>query len=128
MDNCSLEVSQVKDLQDDLNYYVESNQEPDFAENEMMYDDFELEDAQSAMYQAHHPGTSVYCHCGQSFSCCNLTFDTANWSFGNSQFVCCVCSEIDLLRLATYTCEPLKCDVNRDDWYTLYIASIVQVT
>ena len=59
MDNCSLEVSQVKDLQDDLNYYVESNQEPDFAENEMMYDDFELEDAQTVMYQSHHAGTSV---------------------------------------------------------------------
>ncbi len=46
MDNCSLEVSEVKDLQDDLNYYLESNQEPDFAENEMMYDDLDLEDVQ----------------------------------------------------------------------------------
>ena len=46
MDNCSLEVSQVKDLQDDLNYYIESNQEPDFAENEMMYDDLQLDDVQ----------------------------------------------------------------------------------
>ncbi len=46
MDNCSLEVSEVKDIQDDLNYYLESNQEPDFAENEMMYDDLDLEDVQ----------------------------------------------------------------------------------
>ncbi len=46
MDNCSLEVSQVKDLQDDLNYYLECNQEPDFAENEMMYDDLQLDEVQ----------------------------------------------------------------------------------
>ena len=49
----------MKDLQDDLNYYVESNQEPDFAENEMMYADFELEDAQTAMYPT-HPGTNIW--------------------------------------------------------------------
>lgn len=51
MDNCSLEVQHVKDLQDDLNYYLDCNQEPDFAENELMYEDIELDDAQTAMYQ-----------------------------------------------------------------------------
>ena len=45
MDNCSVETDTVKMLQDDLNYYVESNQEPDFAENEMMYDDLEIEES-----------------------------------------------------------------------------------
>jgi CCR4-NOT transcription complex subunit 3 len=45
MDNCSLETDSVKTIQDDLNYYVESNEEPDFAENEMMYEDLELEES-----------------------------------------------------------------------------------
>lgn len=52
MDNCSIETDNVKTLQDDLNYYVESNQEPDFAENEMMYDDLELEETMSNLYSS----------------------------------------------------------------------------
>ena len=50
MDNCSIETDHVKTIQDDLNYYVESNQEPDFAENELMYEDLELEETMSNMY------------------------------------------------------------------------------
>ena len=50
MDNCTIETDTVKSLQEDLNYYVESNQEPDFAENEMMYDDLELEETMSNIY------------------------------------------------------------------------------
>ena len=52
MDNCSLETDLVKTIQDDLNYYVESNQEPDFAENEMMYEDLGLEETMSNIYSA----------------------------------------------------------------------------
>ena len=55
MDNCSLDTSQVKEIQDDLNYYVDSNQDADFMENEMMYDDMDLEEAQSAVFS-----TSMY--------------------------------------------------------------------
>ena len=44
LDNCSIEAEDVKTIQEDLNYYVESNQEPDFAENELMYDDLNLDD------------------------------------------------------------------------------------
>jgi CCR4-NOT transcription complex subunit 3 len=44
LDNCSIEVDSVKTIQDDLNYYIESNQEPDFTENEMIYDDLNLDD------------------------------------------------------------------------------------
>ena len=50
MDNCSLETEMVKTIQDDLNYYVESNQEPDFAENELMYEDLGLEETMSNTY------------------------------------------------------------------------------
>ena len=52
MDNCSLETEMVKTIQDDLNYYVESNQEPDFAENELMYEDLGLEETMSNIYSA----------------------------------------------------------------------------
>ena len=45
MDNCSMETEEVKSIQDDINYYVESNQEPDFAENELIYEDLSLDDA-----------------------------------------------------------------------------------
>ena len=50
MDNCSIETDHVKTIQDDLNHYVESNQEPDFVENELMYEDLELEETMSNMY------------------------------------------------------------------------------
>lgn len=52
MDNCSIETDAVKTIQDDLNYYVESNQEPDFAENELMYEDLELEETMSNIYSS----------------------------------------------------------------------------
>ena len=58
MDNCTIETDTVKSLQEDLNYYVESNQEPDFAENEMMYDDLELEETMSNIYM--HTSTGTY--------------------------------------------------------------------
>ena len=50
MDNCSLDHGAVKGIQDDLNYYVDNNQEPDFYENEMMYDDLDLEEVQSNVF------------------------------------------------------------------------------
>lgn len=37
---------QVRHLQDDVNYYVDSNQEPDFEEDEGIYDELNLEDAE----------------------------------------------------------------------------------
>lgn len=44
LDNSSIETDDVKTIQDDLNYYVESNQEPDFAENELLYEDLHLDE------------------------------------------------------------------------------------
>ena len=52
MDNCSLDTMQVKDIQDDLNYYVENNQDADFMENEMLFDDVDLEEVQSTVFAA----------------------------------------------------------------------------
>lgn len=39
LDNDGVEVGQVKRIKDDVEYYIESNQEPDYEENEYMYDD-----------------------------------------------------------------------------------------
>lgn len=47
LDNDSVEVEQIKKIKDDVEYYIESSQEPDFEENEYIYDDitglFEVE-------------------------------------------------------------------------------------
>lgn len=39
LDNMSIEVSQIKDIKEDVEYYVDSSQDPDFEENEYIYDD-----------------------------------------------------------------------------------------
>ncbi|XP_063220827.1 CCR4-NOT transcription complex subunit 3 isoform X2 [Bacillus rossius redtenbacheri] len=39
LDNMSVETSQIRRIKDDVEYYIESSQEPDFEENEYIYDD-----------------------------------------------------------------------------------------
>ena len=39
LDNMSVEVDTIKKIKDDVEYYIESSQEPDFEENEYIYDD-----------------------------------------------------------------------------------------
>lgn len=39
LDNMSVEVNTIKRIKDDVEYYIESSQEPDFEENEYIYDD-----------------------------------------------------------------------------------------
>ncbi|XP_073985061.1 CCR4-associated factor Not3 [Rhodnius prolixus] len=39
LDNLSVEVSQIKGIKDDVEYYIESSQDPDFEGNEYIYDD-----------------------------------------------------------------------------------------
>ena len=41
LDNETVDISQIKDIKDDVEYYVENCQESDFTENEMMYDDID---------------------------------------------------------------------------------------
>jgi len=35
---------QIKGIKDDIEYYVESNGEPEFEENEFVYDELELDE------------------------------------------------------------------------------------
>ncbi|EMC92534.1 hypothetical protein BAUCODRAFT_38608 [Baudoinia panamericana UAMH 10762] len=44
LENGSVETDQVKDIEDEIKYYVETNQEVDFIENEELYDDLNLEE------------------------------------------------------------------------------------
>ena len=39
LDNLSVEVDQIKKIKEDVEYYIESSQEPGFQENEYLYDD-----------------------------------------------------------------------------------------
>ncbi|XP_077299645.1 CCR4-associated factor Not3 isoform X2 [Arctopsyche grandis] len=39
LDNMSVEVNQIRRIKDDVEYYVDSSQDPDFNENEYIYDD-----------------------------------------------------------------------------------------
>lgn len=44
LDNGTVDVCQIKKIQDDVKHYVESSQESDFQENEYIYDELDLED------------------------------------------------------------------------------------
>uniref|UniRef100_A0A8C6P9B7 CCR4-NOT transcription complex subunit 3 n=1 Tax=Nothobranchius furzeri TaxID=105023 RepID=A0A8C6P9B7_NOTFU len=44
LDNDSVQVDAIKKIKDDVEYYIDSSQDPDFEENEFLYDDLDLDD------------------------------------------------------------------------------------
>uniref|UniRef100_A0A8C4ELH5 CCR4-NOT transcription complex subunit 3 n=1 Tax=Dicentrarchus labrax TaxID=13489 RepID=A0A8C4ELH5_DICLA len=44
LDNDSVQVDSVRKIKDDVEYYLDSSQDPDFEENEFLYDDLDLDD------------------------------------------------------------------------------------
>ncbi|XP_034409287.1 CCR4-NOT transcription complex subunit 3a isoform X2 [Cyclopterus lumpus] len=44
LDNDSIPVDAIQKIKDDVEYYIDSSQDPDFEENEFIYDDLDLED------------------------------------------------------------------------------------
>ncbi|KAK2902867.1 hypothetical protein Q8A67_007580 [Cirrhinus molitorella] len=44
LDNDSIQVEAIHKIKDDVEYYIDSSQDPDFEENEFLYDDLDLED------------------------------------------------------------------------------------
>ncbi|KAL5452180.1 hypothetical protein PMIN06_006002 [Paraphaeosphaeria minitans] len=48
LQNGNVETDQVKDVEEGIKYYVESNQEPDFMEDDTIYDDFNLDEEEAA--------------------------------------------------------------------------------
>lgn len=49
LDNSTIEVDQIKKVQDDVEYYIDFSQEPDFEENEFMYDELDIEEDDAGM-------------------------------------------------------------------------------
>lgn len=48
LQNGNVETDQVKDVEEGIRYYVDSNQEPDFMEDDTIYDDFNLDEEEAA--------------------------------------------------------------------------------
>lgn len=44
LDNDSVQVDSIRKIKDDVEYYIDSSQDPDFEENEFLYDDLDLEE------------------------------------------------------------------------------------
>uniref|UniRef100_A0A673FQI6 CCR4-NOT transcription complex subunit 3 n=1 Tax=Sinocyclocheilus rhinocerous TaxID=307959 RepID=A0A673FQI6_9TELE len=44
LDNDSVQVDAIRKIKDDVEYYLDSSQDPDFEENEFLYDDIDLEE------------------------------------------------------------------------------------
>ena len=41
LDSDAVEIHQIKDIKDDLEYYIENCRDPDFMENDMLYEDID---------------------------------------------------------------------------------------
>uniref|UniRef100_A0A667I587 CCR4-NOT transcription complex subunit 3 n=1 Tax=Lynx canadensis TaxID=61383 RepID=A0A667I587_LYNCA len=52
LDNDSILVDAIRKIKDDVEYYVDSSQDPDFEENEFLYDDLDLEDIRELVKHA----------------------------------------------------------------------------
>ncbi|XP_063055214.1 CCR4-NOT transcription complex subunit 3a isoform X3 [Engraulis encrasicolus] len=55
LDNDSVQVDAIHKIKDDVEYYIDSSQDPDFEENEFLYDDLDLEDLPATALMATSP-------------------------------------------------------------------------
>uniref|UniRef100_A0A7N8WUK2 CCR4-NOT transcription complex subunit 3 n=1 Tax=Mastacembelus armatus TaxID=205130 RepID=A0A7N8WUK2_9TELE len=58
LDNDSVQVEAIRKIKDDVEYYLDSSQDPDFEENEFLYDDLDLEDIPQSLVATSPPGHS----------------------------------------------------------------------
>uniref|UniRef100_A0A8C9XSC2 CCR4-NOT transcription complex subunit 3 n=1 Tax=Sander lucioperca TaxID=283035 RepID=A0A8C9XSC2_SANLU len=58
LDNDSIQVDAIRKIKDDVEYYLDSSQDPDFEENEFLYDDLDLEEIPQALIATSPPGNS----------------------------------------------------------------------
>lgn len=49
LDNDSIQVDAIHKIKDDVEYYIDSSQDPDFEENEFLYDDLDLEEIRKSV-------------------------------------------------------------------------------
>uniref|UniRef100_A0A672I4Z9 CCR4-NOT transcription complex subunit 3-like n=1 Tax=Salarias fasciatus TaxID=181472 RepID=A0A672I4Z9_SALFA len=59
LDNDSVQVEAIKKIKDDVEYYLDSSQDPDFEENEFLYDDLDLEDIRNGNMTVGGPTSST---------------------------------------------------------------------
>lgn len=59
LDNDSVQVDAIRKIKDDVEYYLESSQDPDFEENEFLYDDLDLEEIPQTLVANSPPGHSL---------------------------------------------------------------------
>uniref|UniRef100_A0A8K9XUI9 CCR4-NOT transcription complex subunit 3 n=1 Tax=Oncorhynchus mykiss TaxID=8022 RepID=A0A8K9XUI9_ONCMY len=50
LDNDTLPVDSIRKIKDDVEYYMDSSQDPDFEENEFLYDDLDLEELRKCCF------------------------------------------------------------------------------
>ncbi|XP_066531546.1 CCR4-NOT transcription complex subunit 3b [Hoplias malabaricus] len=55
LDNDSVQVDAIRKIKDDVEYYLDSSQDPDFEENEFLYDDLDLEDIPQSLVATSPP-------------------------------------------------------------------------
>uniref|UniRef100_A0A674B6Y6 CCR4-NOT transcription complex subunit 3 n=1 Tax=Salmo trutta TaxID=8032 RepID=A0A674B6Y6_SALTR len=53
LDNDTLPVDSIRKIKDDVEYYMDSSQDPDFEENEFLYDDLDLEELRKCCFIVH---------------------------------------------------------------------------
>uniref|UniRef100_A0A674MTR4 CCR4-NOT transcription complex subunit 3 n=1 Tax=Takifugu rubripes TaxID=31033 RepID=A0A674MTR4_TAKRU len=58
LDNDTLQVDAIRKIKDDVEYYIDSSQDPDFEDNEFLYDDLDLEDIPQTLVATSPPGHS----------------------------------------------------------------------
>ncbi|XP_068188587.1 CCR4-NOT transcription complex subunit 3-like isoform X2 [Antennarius striatus] len=58
LDNDSVQVDAIRKIKEDVEYYLDSSQDPDFEENEFLYDDLDLEDIPQTLVATSPPGHS----------------------------------------------------------------------
>uniref|UniRef100_A0A8C5AJ12 CCR4-NOT transcription complex subunit 3 n=1 Tax=Gadus morhua TaxID=8049 RepID=A0A8C5AJ12_GADMO len=59
LDNHSIQVDSIRKIKDDVEYYLDSSQDPDFEENEFLYDDLDLDEIPTALLATSPPGTTL---------------------------------------------------------------------
>ena len=63
LDNDNVDINQIKDIKDDVEYYIENCQDPEFVENDMIYEDIDgleqmLLDSDLQLASAHDHNTN----------------------------------------------------------------------
>lgn len=62
LDNDSIDVDSIRKIKDDVEYYLDSSQDPDFEENEFIYDDLDLEELRKCLVHMSEFCCGFFCY------------------------------------------------------------------